>query len=475
MLFNSFTFAVFFPIVFIFYWKLPHRGQNYFLLAASYLFYGFWDWRFLSLIFISTLVDYITGIKIDNANQQKTDKNKKIWLIISLCTNLGILAYFKYFNFFIDSFSEIINSAGFDSSGWQLHIILPVGISFYTFQTMSYTIDIYRNKMKANHHFFDFALYVSFFPQLVAGPIERAKVLIPRILNKRTFNKNQFIDGIHLIFWGLWKKVFVADNLSPIVDRIFSMSTPSGFDVLVGAYAFAIQIYCDFSGYSDIARGCAKCLGFELMLNFRHPYVALNPSDFWLRWHISLSSWLRDYLYISLGGNKKGNIRTYINLITTMLLGGLWHGASWIFVVWGAYQGILLIGHRLFNPIFKATENISNLFPHSIRRFVKIFVMFQLVCGGWIIFRAESISQIKDMIYAIFTWRGVSDFSVLPSLLLFIGPLLIIEGLQVVLDCDEVYDNTKVPVWIKSIAYSMFFYLLVYHGASAQSFIYFQF
>jgi len=478
MLFNSFVFAIFFPIVLGLYWAFSHRLQNRMLLVASYLFYGYWDWRFLFLILLSTIVDYYAGLAIEREHGSDDPgalKRKKVWLIVSICTNLGILGFFKYFNFFFDTFAEIIPWLGTDPDSLYLKIILPVGISFYTFQTMSYTIDIYRKILRPTRSFFDFALYVAFFPQLVAGPIERAKALLPRILNKRKFDYNQFLEGIHLIFWGLFKKVYVADNLAPVVERIFSASDPSGFDVAMGAYAFAFQIYCDFSGYSDIARGCAKCLGIELMLNFNHPYISVNPSDFWRRWHISLSTWLRDYLYFPLGGNRHGESKTLRNLALTMLLGGLWHGASWVFVLWGGYQGAFLIAHRLMDPFFRRTAEIHDKIPHLVRRLFKIVIMFQLACVGWIIFRANSMNQIWDMMEALVTWRGVSDWSLLVPLVQFAGPLMVIDFIQAFLKRDDLQNINSVPLLAKTCAYGLFFYLLAFHGASAQSFIYFQF
>jgi D-alanyl-lipoteichoic acid acyltransferase DltB (MBOAT superfamily) len=339
---------------------------------------------------------------------------------------------------------------------------------------MSYTIDIYYGKLKPTRKFLEFALYVSFFPQLVAGPIERAKELLPRIINKRVFNKAQFLDGLHLIFWGLFKKVFVADNLAPYVEKYFHASSLSGWEVCMAAWFFAWQIYCDFSGYSDVARGCAKLMGIEIMLNFDHPYVATNPSDFWKRWHISLSSWLRDYLYIPLGGNRGGVYGTYRNLSLTMLLGGLWHGASWIFVLWGAYQGALLIGHRLTQETLKKIERVTRVIPKNVRHVFNIIVFFQLVCVGWIIFRAQSVGQVWDMLISVFTWSGSVDIGQIIPLLKFAGPLMIVEFVQVTLARDDL-NNLHVPVWPKALAYSIATYLFIFYGAAAQSFIYFQF
>lgn len=481
MLFNSFNFAIFFPTVLILYWALPFRIQNIFLLIASYVFYGFWDWRFLSLIAISTIVDYISGLKIHEKQLEGDDRStkiRKIWVTASVLTNLGILGFFKYFNFFVDSFENVTNLLGLQTELLQLDIVLPVGISFYTFQTMSYTIDIYRGKMEPTRRFLDFALYVSFFPQLVAGPIERAKSLLPRIMNERHFNLSQFYEGIHLILWGLFKKVYVADNLAPFIDSVFAVPNPTGWEVLFGGWGFAIQVYGDFSGYSDIARGCAKCLGIELMVNFNHPYVAINPIERWRRWHISLSSWLRDYLYISLGGNRHGTVKTYRNLMSTMLLGGLWHGAGWNFVLWGAWEGLLIVGHRLLTPIVDKVDVLRSVLPGYLKMIVKIVVMFQLVSVGLIIFRGQNISHIGKMLatlIGITGFYGALSFTLFAPLLKFGVPLFVLEKLQYSVSEDQFSKIEKIPSHIRCFFYAVLFYMVVYYGASAQSFIYFQF
>ncbi|MCK5127037.1 MAG: MBOAT family protein [candidate division Zixibacteria bacterium] len=479
MLFNSFIFAVFFPIVVGLYWILPLRAQNLMLLAASYVFYGYWDWRFLSLIAISTIVDYFTGLKIQAENdkgEKASKKLKKRWLIVSMVTNLGLLGFFKYFNFFTDSMTDLLSNFGIQNPDmFYLDIILPVGISFYTFQTMSYTIDIYRGEMKPTRRFFDFALYVSFFPQLVAGPIERAKALLPRILNKRKFNKVQFYEGVHLIFWGLFKKVYVADNLAPMVDQLYTSSDPTTFHVMVATWAFYVQVYCDFSGYSDIARGCAKCLGIELMLNFNFPLIATNPSDRWRRWHISLSTWLRDYLYIPLGGNRKGSFMNYRNLLITMFLGGLWHGAAYSYVIWGVWEGIFLIGHRLMRPIFKGTEFITKYIPYRIRHVFRVVVFFNLVCFGWIFFRSQSPGQIWDMLQTVFIWRGSIDLALLIPLVQYGGPMFMVEIIAYLSSKENPHLFQKIPLALRGAVYGVMFYLFAMHAASAQSFVYFQF
>jgi alginate O-acetyltransferase complex protein AlgI len=485
MLFNSLAFAVFLPTVVALYWALPHRWQNRMLLVASYVFYGAWDWRFLGLILVSTVVDYTAGLRIHEWNRSadpRADLHRKRWVTLSVATNLSILGVFKYFNFFVGSMSGLLDTLGIAfADSLLLEIVLPVGISFYTFQTISYSVDVYRRQLEPTRSLADFALFVSFFPQLVAGPIERARVLLPQFLQPRRFSTQQFGDGLALVFWGLFMKVFVADNLAPFVDRQFAAGGVSGFGALLGVYAFAFQIYCDFAGYSNVARGCAKLLGLELMVNFRFPYISLDPSEFWRRWHISLSTWLRDYLYIPLGGNRTGVAETYRNLALTMLLGGLWHGATWLFVLWGAYQGALLIGHRFvrelsLRPLVAATEGR----PHrpdrwSVPSLVKMVVMFHLVCVGWLIFRGQSVAQITDMLVAILTMRGTVDLALAVPLLGVVLPLLAVEALQIRSGREEIHRLPAFPLPVKSAALAVLTYLLVFHGASAQAFIYFQF
>ena len=486
MLFNSFEFLIFFIIVFGLYssFKKNFKIQNLLLLVASYVFYGWWDARFLFLIVLSTFTDYSAGIMIhtgrlsvkqrmlisgylllslflfiilswknihfnlfsfhidlsnaiswgDNEKRIvigsillvilanlfyplflkiKIENRRKIFLFFSIAANLTLLGFFKYYNFFIESFIDFSNSVfGYNPNVWSLNIILPVGISFYTFQTMSYTIDVYRKELEASENFIDFATYVAFFPQLVAGPIERAKHLLPQFKKPRIIAKGQdFKDSLWLIFWGLFKKMVVADNMSQIVNNIFGpydngLSTlpDNAWLTIIGILAFAFQIYGDFSGYTDIARGTAKLLGFDIMLNFNLPYFANSPSDFWRRWHISLSSWLRDYLYIPLGGNRKGNFNTYRNLFLTMLLGGLWHGAAWTFVIWGAYHGLILIIYRLGN-IDKKIKSFS-----KTAKLGMVIFMFVLTCIGWLIFRAQNTTTI--ILFAKSIFLSSYDFTV---------------------------------------------------------------
>jgi len=386
MTFVSFEFCVLFGLVFLTYWSTGRRTQNLILLVASYVFYGWWDWRFLSLIAASTVLDWVVSLGIDRSH---SPGRRRALILVSLVANLTLLGFFKYFNFFTESFKAMLEGFGLGGAADlpTLEIILPVGISFYTFQTLSYTIDVYRGQLKACRSLVDFSLYVSFFPQLVAGPIERATHFLPQIYRDRTLTWDQVARGSYLILFGCFKKLAVADGVSPFVDAVFADSGARGGEVLLAVYLFAFQIYADFSAYSDIARGTSKLLGFDLMVNFRVPYFSSNPSEFWRRWHISLSSWLRDYLYIPLGGNRRGRVRTYGNLMLTMLLGGLWHGAAWNFVLWGAYQGALLCGFRLW--MGDAPARPSGSWPW---RLVKIFLFFQLVCFGWLLFRCDSFA-----------------------------------------------------------------------------------
>lgn len=408
MLFNSNQFLHFFVVFYILYLLFQKRikWRNSLLLVGSYVFYGSWNWSFLGLIIFSTLVDFNIGrllsrYQIDNPAHRKT---RKYLLAISLLINLGILGFFKYFNFFVDSFVDFIGLFGLQVDNVTLSIILPVGISFYTFQTLSYTFDVYRGKLDAVDSLLDFAAFVAFFPQLVAGPIERASNLLPQMQSSRLIRVQDIHAGLYLIIWGLFQKIVIADNAAVVANTVFNDHLQyAGIDILVGIVAFAFQIYGDFSGYSDIARGISKLLGFELMINFRLPYFAMNPSDFWNRWHISLSTWLRDYLYISLGGNRKGEAKTYRNLMITMILGGLWHGAAWNFVLWGAYHGAILAIYRRFEQRPMHQDPWSGQYSYLIVGF-KMLLMFMLTLIGWLIFRVESLEQLLQMITSAFNF-----------------------------------------------------------------------
>lgn len=473
MLFNSFIFWVFFFTVFAIYLQLSHRKQNLLLLVSSYLFYGYWDWRFLSLILISTIVDFFTAQKIYTS----TGKGKKLYLYISVASNLGILGFFKYYNFFSEQLLLALSFLGFHPSILTLNIILPVGISFYTFQTMSYTIDVYNSNTKPTNSFLDFALYVSFFPQLVAGPIERSFRLLPQIALPRFIRAENLQEGLYLISLGLFKKVIIADNLAPFVDLIFSSPSTAltGIDCLIGVYAFSAQIYCDFSGYSDIARGLAKMMGFDLMLNFNMPYFASSPSDFWRRWHISLSTWLRDYLYIPLGGNKKGGGKTIRNLFITMGLGGLWHGAAWNFIIWGIYHGFLLVVYRIIGNIIPISK-IGSSAQHRFSNLVQIVIFFHLTVLGWLFFRANSTDQILMFIGKILTdltYTSLSSYGI-GLLIFFFLPLVLYETIlflkndQLILLKSNAFYQTTV------LLYAILM-LLVFPPMIYSEFIYFQF
>jgi D-alanyl-lipoteichoic acid acyltransferase DltB (MBOAT superfamily) len=473
MLFNTIQFALFFVVVYGLYLVLPHRSQNRLLLVASYVFYGTWDWRFLSLIALSTVIDYGCGLGIHHSRQQS---RRRLFLTISMVANLGILGFFKYYNFFAESLAALLGSIGLHTSLGSLSIILPVGISFYTFQTMSYTIDIYRGKLEPCRNFWDFALFVAFFPQLVAGPVERASRLIPQVTMPRRVTRDQVAEGIFLTVWGLFKKVVVADNLCRTVDRLFASSDPGSAGVIVAVVFFAFQIYCDFSGYSDIARGISKLMGFELMLNFNLPYVARSPQDFWRRWHISLSTWLRDYLYISLGGNRKGAGRTYVNLFLTMALGGLWHGAGWTFVLWGVYHGSLLMTHRyLEEHSLLPTMKEGAVWRNRALWLAQWSVMSVLTLGGWLLFRASSLGQLTGLLAAL---AHVPSVAVLAKgavkLVFYAWPLLVVQLCQ--WRSGDLMIVTRAPLWVQTLFYLCCYYMFVILGAfDSNAFIYFQF
>ena len=400
MLFNSLDFALFLPLVFIIYWALKNnlKYQNLFLLLASYFFYGWWDWRFLSLILFSTIVDYVLGIELEKS---KLKTKRRILLIFSLVINLGFLGFFKYFNFFLDNFSQVFSVFGHEINSRSLNIILPVGISFYTFQTLSYTIDIYNKRLNANKDFFVFASYVSFFPQLVAGPIERATNLLPQFKTKRTFNYKSAVDGMRQILWGLFKKVVIADNCAIYSNLIFDdYSSYSGFSLLFGAILFAFQIYGDFSGYSDIAIGSSRLFGFNLMQNFNFPYFSRDVAEFWRRWHISLSTWFRDYLYIPIGGSK-GTLNNKIrNVFIIFIVSGFWHGANWTFITWGGLNAIYFLPLLILNKNRKYKHLLfsNNKFP-NFKEFFQIVSTFILISISWIFFRSDDIYSAFEYIY----------------------------------------------------------------------------
>ena len=470
MLFNSWTFAVFFAVVYVGYLRLMrrHRWQNLLLLVASYVFYGWWDVRFLSLIVISTLVDYGVGRALGRATDEGL---RRRLLAASMVTNLGILGFFKYFDFFVESFAGLVGAFGLQANVTTLNILLPVGISFYTFQTMSYTIDIYRGQLRPTGSLLNFATFVAFFPQLVAGPIERAVTFLPQVERPRRITAAQVEGGLWLILWGLFKKVAVADRAALVANEVFNNYTSySGLDILIGVLAFTVQIYGDFSGYTDIARGIAKLLGFELMLNFRLPYFAVSPSDFWRRWHISLSTWLRDYLYIPLGGNRGGVFGTYRNLMVTMLLGGLWHGARWNFVLWGAYHGLILVLFRLLDrtPIDRSP------WERPVRAVVQMAFMFGLTVFGWLLFRVETLAQLGGMLGRVSLAVSGQSVELLAALGVAAAPLLAVDVYQYVR--GDLFAVPRLGVPLRSVVYSLLLvWMFVYGVRASVEFVYFQF
>lgn len=478
MLFNSVSFAIFLPVVFLLYWFVTNKKlqlQNALLLAASYFFYACWDYRFLFLLMFSTLLDYFTGLKMqDEENKSK----RKFWFWLSIIINVGFLGIFKYYNFFAESFAAMLAQTGIKINVWTIKVILPVGISFYTFHGLSYVIDIYKNKIRAERNFVEYAVFVSFFPLLVAGPIERATHLLPQIKKQRAFDYTKAVDGLRQILWGLFKKIVIADNCAELATKIFDNYTDySGSTLVAGAIFFTFQIYCDFSGYSDIALGTARLFGIELLRNFAFPYFSRDIAEFWRRWHISLSTWFRDYLYIPLGGSQGGIGKKVRNTFIIFLVSGFWHGANWTFIVWGFLNALY------FLPLLLSNRNRDNLgivaqgkvFP-SAKEFAAMIITFSLTVFAWIFFRAESVSQAFGYISGIFS---TSLFS-LPQvssvrLWVLIAIFLIIEWNgreQQYAIADFGLKWPKLARW--SIYYCMALAIYVYAG-KGQQFIYFQF
>jgi len=422
MLFNSFEFLIFLPLVFIFYWGVFKKNiqiQNILILISSYIFYGWWDWRFLTLICLSSALDYYIGIKI---GKSRTQNRKKLFLSISLLSNFGLLGVFKYFNFFSESLSQAFEHIGYELDPFTLNVVLPVGISFYTFQTVSYSIDIYRSKLNPSKNIIAFFAFVSFFPQLVAGPIERASNLLPQFLNKRTFSYNKAVDGLRQILWGFFKKVVIADNCALMVNEIFgSYQDQSGSVLILGAVYFAFQIYGDFSGYSDIAIGTAKLFGFDLMTNFKTPYFSRDIAEFWRRWHISLSTWFRDYLYIPLGGSRVNTLLAVRNVFIIFIVSGFWHGANWTFIVWGALNALYFIPLLITGVNRKNTNVVAqNAWLPNIKELFQMVATFLLVCLSWVFFRAENLSMAFDYL------KKIVSSTFMPENFLYFKPELIV-------------------------------------------------
>ncbi|SDS73164.1 D-alanyl-lipoteichoic acid acyltransferase DltB, MBOAT superfamily [Maribacter dokdonensis] len=475
MLFNTIEFFIFLPTVFVLYWFVFPKNlkyQNLLVLVSSYVFYGWWDYRFLSLIFLSTVIDYFIALEMEKSDKER--KRKQL-LGASMVFNLGMLGFFKYYNFFVDSWVYAFQTAGFEMEHtWTLQIVLPVGISFYTFQTMSYTIDVYRKNLRPTKDFISFASFVSFFPQLVAGPIERATNLLPQILKKRTFSYEKGVQGLRLILWGLFKKVVIADSLAPLVNDIFeNYGAYDGGTLLLGAIYFAFQIYCDFSGYSDIAIGVSKLFGFELMSNFKFPYFSRNIGEFWRRWHISLSTWFRDYLYIPLGGSRNGKWASLKNIFIIFIVSGFWHGANWTFMIWGLIHALLYIPSFIFNTNRKYLSYgvAENKVLPTLKEIFQMGTTFFCVTIAWVFFRSNSLGDALSYISKLFL-----DFMMPQSKLQGIGYVIILMTLEWGLRNDE-----RLTVISKYVIVRLLFYMFIafqvlrFFGVVQTDFIYFQF
>ncbi len=483
MLFNSVEFAIFFPIVFLLYWLVFNknlRAQNIFILLVSYVFYGWWDERFLLLIAFSSCVDFVVSRKM-YASKSEVTKKRLLWL--SLLLNLGLLGFFKYFNFFSESFAQAFTFFGRPIDAFTLKIILPVGISFYTFQTLSYTIDVYRDRLKPTDDLLKFMAFVSFFPQLVAGPIERAKDLLPQFYEKRTFRYGASVDGLRQILIGLFKKIVIADNCAPIVNQIFENYTDySGGVLFLGAMLFAFQIYGDFSGYSDIAIGVARMLGFDLMRNFAYPYFSRDIAEFWRRWHISLSSWFKDYVYIPLGGSQGGKWMNIRNVFVIFLVSGFWHGANWTFIAWGGLNALLFLPLLLLKRNRKNTDTVaSNRFFPGLRELFQMTLTFVLVCFTWIFFRADDISTALDYTGRIFTtsFFGTGLLEVVKPISLLFFPLIFVLIILEWAGKNDQHALEKVGLtWPRAGRFALYTVLaltLIIFSTNEQAFIYFQF
>lgn len=551
MLFNSLIYAAFLPAVLALYFCLSHRWQNWMLLAASYLFYGWWDDRFLFLVICSSTLDFIVGLLIERGSLTKSerlvpsmhlvlaaflfcvldwgaigfasappfvsvdfdrlfvegnlgwpvffgtiifvlcanillpfaarlreDRRRRIGITISIVGQLGLLGFFKYFDFFVESAEVLLRSFGFEPAPFRLNLILPVGISFYTFQTLSYTIDIYRREIRATSRYTDFALFVAYFPQLVAGPIERARNLIPHLQSQRRISLDDISGGAYLILLGLFKKVAIADGIGPTVASVFnSMGTPTWAEVVCTSTLFLVQLYCDFSGYSDIARGSSRLMGIPLMLNFRIPLLAATPAEFWQRWHLSLTTWLRDYVYYSLGANRRKDFKMYRNLFLTMAIGGLWHGAAWTFVVWGAIEGVALVLNHMFLGKKFAPPRGAPGFAYFFKRLPLILLFFYIHLVSPILFRSGTWERAMVMLGAFFGDIGNLNYNALtPTMSALVGIVL----LMLIEICEYAKDELeivrKAPIPVKAVVYASMILLITMGTANdTKQFIYFQF
>ncbi|MDR2042122.1 MAG: MBOAT family protein [Tannerella sp.] len=484
MLFNSIEFIIFLPVVFILYWFVfkKTKWQNGFIIVASYLFYGWWDWRFLLLIALTSLCSYLSGIGIERHEGNR--RRQKGISALNIVLNLLILCCFKYFNFFSENLALLFKTFGYELNGFTLNVLLPVGISFYTFQALSYTIDVYRHKLKATHDPVAFFAFIGFFPQLVAGPIERATALLPQFSRPRTFDYDRAVDGMRQMLWGFFKKIVVADNCALFANGVFeNYDTMSGSSLFMGAFFFTVQIYGDFSGYSDIAVGTARLFGIDLMRNFNCPYFSRNMAEFWRRWHISLTTWFRDYVYIPLGGSREGRWKSIRNTMIIFLVSGFWHGANWTFVVWGAFHALLFIPLLLSgrNGRYRDTVAERRLFP-SLKECMQMTLTFGLALAGWIIFRAESIGQaagyLKRMcdpsLFTVPVMPGVEVTRTLPSTLFFIAVLFVTEWCH-----REKAHGLDIKIQSQSLRYiiylALLLALLLFKATEPATFVYFQF
>lgn len=482
MLFNSVNFALFLPIVFLLYWfaaKNNRKNQNILLLVSSYFFYASWDYRFLLLLISSTALDFYTGIKIYEANDER---KKKKWLLLSIVANLGILGVFKYYNFFSSSFADGLALMGMKVNFGTLEVILPVGISFYTFHGLSYVLDIYKNRIRPERNLIDYSVFVCFFPLLVAGPIERATHLLPQILKKREFNYSKTVDGLRQILWGLFKKIVIADNCAEYANTIFNNSADySGSTLVLGAIFFSFQIYCDFSGYSDIALGTARLFGIELLRNFAFPYFSRDIAEFWRRWHISLSSWFRDYLYIPLGGSKGGTWMKLRNTFIIFIVSGFWHGANWTFIIWGLLNALYIMPSIVFSTNRTNLDIVAKgKYLPTVKEAFSMAITFGLTSFAWIFFRANNVDHAVQYISNIFS-KSLITIPYFPG----IGNSPPIIKLTILFLLVEWFGRERHyaieqlgATWYRPFRWSIYYciiWAILYFTGSEQQFIYFQF